>query len=90
MASEEFKGRCRAWLDDVIVHMVCDSADFCGNLDLTVHQLVEAAKLLKRPWTKDCRGIPLAALLATEKFLSASLLCLNLMIGAVCFRGPYY
>ena len=48
--------------------------------DVSVSDLLASAKKLKRPWIKDHRGLPPAALLGSESFLHSILPCIKSLL----------
>ena len=68
----EFQRRWAAVPDDIPLPWLNDDQEET-DLPLTIVELWSAARLLKRPWICDCRGIPPAALLAAPHFLTAAL-----------------
>ena len=78
----KFERRWQAMPDDL--EPVFTSSDIpLSALSLDAEDVCFAAKKLKRPWIRDCRGIPPAALFASMSFVQAvlpflsSLLCLD-------------
>ena len=78
--SLEFERRWQACPDDVA--SPCHEAEFEEHeVPLTIDVLEKAARQLKRPWIRDCRGIPPAALLGGGKFFESALPALRSLLG---------
>ena len=59
------------------------SASYDSNeFALSVEDVLTAAKALKRPWMRDCRGIPAACIFASEAFVQAVLPCLKSLLSS--------
>ena len=77
----EFERRWHAMPDDLEPDFT--SADVSSSLlSLDIEDVRVAAKSLKRPWIRDCRGIPPASIFASDAFAQAVLPCLTSLLGS--------
>ena len=75
----EFAGRWQSLPDDLALPQHAEQFNV-DDLQLSVEALEKASKKLKRPWIRDHRGIPPAALLSGTKFWEASLFALRSLL----------
>ena len=80
ITEHEFAKRWQALPDDLAAQRLEEDVSL-EEFAITADDLWEAAKRIKRPWMRDCRGLPPAAFLGNLRFMQAALPNFKALLG---------